>query len=200
MVGAAGTGRFVTKWYPSTVDHASVSPLAAWENFYVIVGSSAAALTGLQFVVVALLPDLRRGVQNAGEGIAAFSTPTILHFGAVLYLAAIVTAPWPALLGAAIAIAACGLFGVVYVYIVLRRTVRQTTYQPVMEDWIWHVILPLLAYAALVAAAPAVVRDPLPALFVIGAASVLLLFIGIHNAWDTVTYLVTDEQQKAEPD
>jgi len=182
MVGAAGTGRFVTKWYPSTVDHASVSPLAAWENFYVIVGSSAAALTGLQFVVVALLPDLRRGVQNAGEGIA------------------IVTAPWPALLGAAIAIAACGLFGVVYVYIVLRRTVRQTTYQPVMEDWIWHVILPLLAYAALVAAAPAVVRDPLPALFVIGAASVLLLFIGIHNAWDTVTYLVTDEQQKAEPD
>jgi hypothetical protein len=140
MVGAAGTGRFVTKWYPSTVDHASVSPLAAWENFYVIVGSSAAALTGLQFVVVALLPDLRRGVQNAGEGIA------------------------------------------------------------IMEDWIWHIILPLLAYAALVAAAPAVVRDPLPALFVISAASVLLLFIGIHNAWDTVTYLVTDEQQKAEPD
>ena len=30
-------------------------PLTEWETFYVIVGSSAAALTGLQFVVIALL-------------------------------------------------------------------------------------------------------------------------------------------------
>jgi hypothetical protein len=29
----------------------ALSPLAAWESFYVIVRSSAAALTGLQFVV-----------------------------------------------------------------------------------------------------------------------------------------------------
>src|SRR5947208_3307375 len=38
----------------SIVEPAAVSPFAAWENFYVIVGSSAAALTGLQFVVVVL--------------------------------------------------------------------------------------------------------------------------------------------------
>src|SRR5436190_24376937 len=31
--------------------------LSLWENFYVIVGSSAGALTGLQFVVMALIPD-----------------------------------------------------------------------------------------------------------------------------------------------
>src|SRR6266576_2769898 len=30
------------------------TPFSAWENFYVIIGSSAAALTGLQFVVVVL--------------------------------------------------------------------------------------------------------------------------------------------------
>jgi hypothetical protein len=28
-----------------------------------------------------------------------------------------------------------------------------------------------------------------PALFVIGAATMLFLFTGIHNAWDTVTYM-----------
>ena len=55
----------------ANVDHASVSSLAAWENFYVIVGSSAAALTGLQFVVMALVttymaaPLLRRSLAYA---------------------------------------------------------------------------------------------------------------------------------------
>jgi hypothetical protein len=29
-----------------------------------------------------------------------------------------------------------------------------------------------------------------PALFVVGAATLLLLFVGIHNAWDVVTYHV----------
>jgi hypothetical protein len=31
-----------------------------------------------------------------------------------------------------------------------------------------------------------------PALFVIGAVTLLLLFIGIHNAWDTVTYVALE--------
>ena len=52
-----------------------MTDLTAWQNFYVIVGSSAGALIGLQFVVMALIanmPDIR--VQTlAGE---AFVTPT----------------------------------------------------------------------------------------------------------------------------
>jgi len=39
-------------------------------------------------------------------------------------------------------------------------------------------------------------RDPAACLFVIGAAALLLLFIGIHNAWDTVTYLTVDLRRK----
>src|SRR5438128_1923300 len=31
------------------------------------------------------------------------------------------------------------------------------------------------------------------ALFAVGTASMILLFVGIHNAWDTVTYLVLQE-------
>ncbi len=38
---------------------AGTLPLRAWETFYVIVGSSAAALTGLQFVVIALIAESR---------------------------------------------------------------------------------------------------------------------------------------------
>jgi len=75
---------------------------------------------------------------------------------------------------------------------VLRRVRRQTDYQPVMEDWLFHTILPLVSYTAILVAAFVLPGDPAPALFVIAAATVLLLFIGIHNAWDNVTYIAVE--------
>ena len=69
-----------------------ISDLAAWNNFYVIVGSSAGALIGLQFVVMALIAD--RSPPHAAEASHAFATPTIVHFGAVLLLSAVQSAPW----------------------------------------------------------------------------------------------------------
>lgn len=65
---------------------------------------------------------------------------------------------------------------------------------PVFEDWLFHTALPLLAYATLFSGALTLVHHTADALFGIGAASVLLLFIGIHNAWDTVTFIATDNQ------
>jgi hypothetical protein len=38
----------------------------------------------------------------------------------------------------------------------------------------------------------ALARHASAALFVIGATALLLLFIGIHNAWDTVTYVAVE--------
>jgi hypothetical protein len=83
-----------------------------------------------------------------------------------------------------------GFCGMVYIAVVARRLRVQTTYKPVFEDWLFHVLLPLAAYA--MAAASAFMAQSLarPATFVIGAAALLLLFIGIHNAWDAVTYHV----------
>jgi hypothetical protein len=39
--------------------NAVAAHLSAWESFYIIVGSSAGALTGLQFVVMALVVEAR---------------------------------------------------------------------------------------------------------------------------------------------
>jgi hypothetical protein len=61
----------------------------------------------------------------------------------------------------------------------------------VLEDWVFHSILPFVAYGALLVAAAVMVRDSTDSLFCIAAVALLLLFVGIHNAWDTVTYLVT---------
>jgi hypothetical protein len=164
-----------------------VSPLAAWDSFYVIIGSSAAALTGLMFVVISLIPE--SGVKTSDETIAAYGTPTVVHFCAVLLVSASLCAPWPDVGWAGLAIGAMGVCGAAYVLIALRRARHQTEYRPVMSDWLWHTILPLAGYAALVAPAATISDHPTGSLFVVGAATILLLFIGIHNAWDTVTFV-----------
>jgi hypothetical protein len=169
-----------------------VSPFAAWESFYVIVGSSAAALTGLQFVVIVLGSELSRGSAHTTR---AFGTPTVVHFSAVLLIAAILSAPWRAVTGAAVAIAVFALLGVVYCPVVLVRALRQKEYALVLEDWVWHIILPFIAYAGLLVSGLFLATDPIW-LFVIGTTSVLLLFVGIHNAWDAVTYIA--QQRKTE--
>ena len=163
------------------------SLLTGWESFYVIVGSSAAALTGLQFVVIALVAEVRTKSSNAE--IDAFATPSIVHFCVALLTSATLSAPWRGLQSPAIALGITGLAGVLYAAIVIRRTRRQTGYQPVFEDWLWHACLPLIAYASIVGAAVAIPARAESALFVVAAASLLLVFIGIHNAWDTVTFI-----------
>jgi hypothetical protein len=167
------------------------SSLAAWESFYVIVGSSGGALTGLQFVVMALVAESRR--KGSPDTIDAFGTPTIVHFCMVLLVAAILSAPWPSLSSVEWLLGIAGAAGIGYIAIVTKRAHRQTDYRPVLEDWIWHNCLPFIAYATLLSGAVALVRYETAGLFAIAATSVLLLFIGIHNAWDTVTYVATGQ-------
>jgi hypothetical protein len=177
------------------VSEAVTSPLTAWESFYVIVGSSAAALTGLQFVVMALVAERER--KSTITEVDAFGTPTVVHFSAVLFVSAVLSAPWPTLTGADLVVGACGLAGVVYSLLVVRRARRQKGYQPVFEDWLFHAILPLLAYGTLLGGAIALVVRTEAALFAIAAVALLLLSIGIHNSWDTVTYIVLDRSNSA---
>jgi hypothetical protein len=170
-----------------TVQDVARSALAGWESFYVIIGSSSAALIGLQFVVMALVTETRR--RSTMREIDAFGTPTIVHFSAVLLVSSIQSAPWPSLSSIGLVLGICGCAGVAYVGIVMARARRQSGYQPVLEDWIWHVALPFIAYAFLAAAAFALSRHAVPSQFTIAGAALMLLFVGIHNAWDTVTYI-----------
>lgn len=166
-----------------------MTALAGWQNFYVIVGSSAGALIGLQFVVMALVADMPRTPGQAQAG-HAFATPNIVHFGSVLLLSAALSAPWRSIGGAAIVWGLLGICGVAYALIVARRLRAQTAYHPVFEDWLFHALLPFVAYATLATSACVVPGPTTDALFGVAAAALLLLFIGIHNAWDAVTYHV----------
>ncbi len=162
--------------------------MASWQNFYVILGSAGAALIGIQFVVVTLVASMRK--RPPMESFSAFGTPTVVHLSGVLLISAVMNAPWPSLVSASAALAACGFAGLVYGVIVFRRTRRQTYYMPVWQDWLWFTVFPDSAYAALALGAVFLRARTQTALFVIAAATLGLLLIAIHNAWDSVTHLV----------
>jgi len=168
-----------------------MTPLAGWENFYVIVGSSAGALIGLQFVVITLIADLPmpRG-QVQAQASNAFATPTVVHFSVVLLLSAIASAPWHGVLMPAVLWDSIGIVGFAYQIVVVRRMWTQALYKPQLEDWMFHGAIPFAAYIALAISAHAALRHFTQSIFGVAAASLLLLFIGIHNAWDAITYHV----------
>ncbi|OLB16935.1 MAG: hypothetical protein AUH12_05735 [Gemmatimonadetes bacterium 13_2_20CM_69_8] len=162
------------------MESTALAPFAGWENFYVIIGSSAAALTGLQFVVIVLGAEAR---SVRGPELGAFGTPTVVHFCAVLLVSAILSVPWRELGSGGLA---------------LDRARGQKRYVPVLEDWLWHCAFPLLAYVTLLVAALALRRDPPVCLLLIAATALLLLFISIHNAWDAVTYFAAQQPEHRE--
>lgn len=164
--------------------------LSEWQNFYVIVGSAAVALIGLQFVVIALITDLPVRSDEESQAVTAFSTPSVIHFGVVLLLSAAMVMPFHSLHGVVVLWGVVGLSGIGYIAITGWRLRKQTSYPPVAEDWIFRIVLPALIYIALAAAWWVSHVDTRGALFQVAFVVLALLFTGIHHAWDNATYLV----------
>jgi hypothetical protein len=168
------------------VEDTALSALTRWQNFYVIVGSSAGALTGLQFVTMTLIAESRLSDMRA---VQAFGSPIVVHFCVVLLISALANCPWPTLFAAGVALACCGVGGLIYSFIAIGHARQQNTYKPHWDDWMWYGWLPLVTYASLALAGFVVARNSRSGLFLVAAISLALLFIGIHNSWDSVTYI-----------
>jgi hypothetical protein len=172
---------------------ADPSTFHAWENFYVMTGSAAAALTGLVFVVTTLIAQrsqvIRKSAASPTEGTKTFTSPTIVHFCAAFFVSGLLTAPWHQVGYPETLLGLAGLVGVGYALLIAWRMSRMATYRADIEEWIWYAILPLLAYALIGAAAIGLALGPAQMLFGVAGATMLLIFVGIHNAWDVVTYL-----------
>jgi len=169
--------------------------LTAWSSFYVMTGSSAAALTGLMFVMITLVTRTERA-EEMRAGISTFSTPTVMLFAAALLVSAVLIAPWRSLVHAGVVVALIGLSGVAYILRVMHRArrLKLTTYTADLEDWTWYTILPFVAYGTISASAIALPTAPVQALFTLAGGVVLLVFIGIRNAWDIVTYIAIERR------
>jgi hypothetical protein len=175
--------------------------LAEWETFYVITGSSGAALTGLMFVVIALAAERVPISTASGPTLefSAFATPTLIHFGAVLLVASLMSIPHQTRLSVGITLAISGVLGMIYSTVSIRRMRRSVRYEPVAEDWLWYAVLPFIAYVALIVASGLLLVTVEFALDIVGGVVILLLFTGIHNAWDVALYTATYNAAAAAP-
>ena len=166
--------------------------LSNWQNFYMIMGTAAATLTGLMFVVTTLIAGIDTHVSTLNAAVSAYNTPIVVHFGTVLLLAGILSAPWQTFSSLSILLGLLGLGTVFYSILVLRRMRRVPNYQSTLEDWLWYMALPLLAHILLMVAAFVLRENPASALYIVGSAMILLLLVGIRNAWDMVTFLAVE--------
>jgi hypothetical protein len=168
--------------------------LAGWDNFYLITGGAAGGLTGLTFVVITLAADAHR---VAPVGVKAFVSPTIVHFGAVLALAAYLTIPRHTDLTLSLGLGVVGLAGLIYIATIAAAIHRMKgDYIPVLEDWIWNVILPGLCFGALLSTAFLFSTRSTQCLYGVAAAIMLLMIVGIHNAWDIAVWNIINKQKE----
>ena len=166
--------------------------LSNWQNFYMLIGTAAATLTGLMFVVTTLIAGIDAHLSTLNAAVSAYNTPTVVHFGTVLLLAGILSAPWQTFSSLSLLLGLLGLGMVVYSIIVMRRMRRVPNYQSTLEDWSWYMAFPLLANILLMVAAFVLPENPSSALYIVGSAMMLLLLVGIRNAWDMVTFLAVE--------
>ena len=165
-------------------------PIEGWDNFYVIVGSSAAGLTGLTFVVIALASDAH--VMRL-SGLRTFITPVVMHFGSALWISALLCIPGHTAVSLSACITVSGAILTAYSGATTYRMFRgRRAYRPVFEDWLWNAVLPTLCYLALLVAGVWALQHAASALYFIGAAALTMLFIGIHNAWDLAVWITVE--------
>jgi hypothetical protein len=169
-----------------------VSLLHSWQNFYMIMGTAAATLTGLMFVVTTLIAGIETHESTLNAAVSAFNTPIVMHFCSVLLLAGIFSAPWQTLTSVSLLLGLLSLGMAFYMIIVMRRMLRVPDYRSTLEDWSWYFVLPFLAHVALVVAAWQLTNNSMTAFYIIGAAMILVLLVGIRNAWDMVTFLAIE--------
>jgi hypothetical protein len=160
--------------------------LEAWRDFYVFTGTAAATLMGLMFVVM----SLGQGRLATEEGIQAtrgFFTPIVVFFATIIVVATLMLMPGGAPSALGLLLAALAVGGLVFMIASGAHNVWRIG-ELGFDDLVWYVALPYVAYAAIGVAAGAIWKANTFGLYTAAAAMLLLLLIGIRNAWDLVVY------------
>ena len=164
----------------------TVNPIVAWRDYYVMIGTAAGAIVGATFVVVTLAGTM----EKREAGLRGFITPNAVNLGVVLVGSGVLAAPnIPSLFFDAV-FALGGLAGIAYCGIVIRRI---RGFKLDVDDISFYVALPILSYMAFVVAAwwDWCYGDGEAPLRILACAFLVLLVVGMRNAWDMATFMIT---------
>jgi hypothetical protein len=166
--------------------------LETWHEFYLLTGTAGLTLSGLLFVVVSF--GARIVADHAATGVRAFVSPNAVHFTAVLVVAAVLLipdAPRP-LVGAFL----CGGGLACLAYLACAKVHQRWRENGLGAlDWVWFVGLPSFSYVVLLLSGIGVLLRADPSMFGIAFSVVLLIVIGIRNAWDLVLWMAEREHR-----
>ena len=118
--------------------------LEHWKEFYLLIGTAAAALVALLFVAASVGAGLL--TRHAGGPTRTYMSPIAFHFTSALFVsaAALVPSHTPLTLGVLVGLNAVA--GIVYAAFVLRRLFTDDIAD--LADRVCYGILPLFAYVA----------------------------------------------------
>ena len=159
-----------------------------WHDFYVLLGTASATLVGLMFIAASIGATVFSEANRAA--LAAFITPTVIHFGAVLFACLVVTIPTHSRhsLGAVLGIG--GLAGTVHSGRLLVQLIIRHSFKVDLVDRAFYVLIPLVAYLIALAAAVLLFEQSALGAELIAAALLILLFAGLRNAWDMMVWIM----------
>src|SRR5437773_83456 len=166
--------------------------LETWHEFYLLIGTAGVTLTGLLFVVVSLGPRVVANQQ--ATGVRAFISPNAVFFTTTLVVAAALLIPdVPAMaVGAFLCVGAVGSL----VYLAYTKAHRRWRLSKLPSlDWIWFVGLPIASYVLLLLSGIGFLLQAALSMHGIAVALILLLVIGIRNAWDVVIWIAQQEHK-----
>ena len=166
--------------------------IEGWHEFYLLVGTSAAALTGLMFVVISISPETI--AERPKAGVRAFVTPTMVFFTTALGVSALMLVPHLAPVPLAALLALTSVAGIAYL-LWAQGQYHLRAQKLDAEDWVFFIGLPFLSYVLLLAAAVAIWRGSALGAPMLAFATLLLLVVGIHNAWDLVIWLAQQRRK-----
>jgi hypothetical protein len=175
------------------MQEAWIHQLEQWREFYLLIGTAGVTLTGLLFVVISIGPKMI--AIHESTGVRAFISPNAVYFTSVLVVSGVLMAPeisqnvvgWLLCVGAVLSL--------VYLASVRAHRQWQENRLPVL-DWIWFIGLPILAYLLALLSGVGLLRADPRAMYGIGTMLVLLLVIGIRNAWDLVIWIPQQEHKQ----
>jgi len=162
--------------------------LTGWHDYFFMIGSSAAALIGLMFVVVTLTAGRDR--QEVERGKQLYTSPIVWHLAAVLVMSGAAIAPG---IGARLFGIICGCMALLGLGIGLRSAIGITRRPGVADaagfDMFWYGLAPAIVYAGLAVAAWAIGAGRSWGVPALAADLMALLLVSIHAEWDLVTFL-----------
>ena len=166
--------------------------LETWHEFYLLIGTAGVTLTGLLFVVVSLGPRIVASQQ--ATGVRAFISPNAVYFTTALVVSAALMVPdLPAIvIGTGLCLGAVASLG----YLAYTKGHQQWRHNELpFLDWIWFVGLPIAGYVLLLLSGIGFLLHVALSMHGVAVALILLLVIGIRNAWDVVIWIAQEEHK-----